>query len=167
MTDEERWEERNEAYLGAALNWLRLRLYRLAGPVEAPPAAPAASPRGDPPRGWFFGSGSGGGGGARREEPPVALLTAGPDVPSDEEVATAASAMAAAGEGDPPPALRILATRFGLSRFEEQALLLCIALELDTRIAGLCARAQGDPGRPYPTFALMVALFDEPAWDLL
>ena len=46
-------------------------------------------------------------------------------------------------------------------------MLLCAAIELDTRIAGLCARAQQDPNRTYPTFALVLALFDEPAWDVL
>src|SRR5439155_13907902 len=46
-------------------------------------------------------------------------------------------------------------------------LLLCAAVELDTRIGPLCAQAQDDPNRPYPTFALALALFDEPAWDVL
>ena len=44
---------------------------------------------------------------------------------------------------------------------------MCVAIELDTGIASLCARAQGDPNRPYPTFALALTLFDEPAWDAL
>src|SRR5213079_1147006 len=42
---------------------------------------------------------------------------------------------------------------------------LCAAMELDTRIAGLCARAQRDPGKAYPTFALALTLFEQPAWD--
>ena len=40
-------------------------------------------------------------------------------------------------------------------------------MELDTRIATLCARAQDDPQRAYPTFALALALFDNPSWDVL
>lgn len=40
-------------------------------------------------------------------------------------------------------------------------------MELDPRIPTLCARAQADPTRPYPTFALALSLFDEPAWDVL
>ena len=40
-------------------------------------------------------------------------------------------------------------------------------MELDTRIAGLCARAQDDPQKNFPTFALALALFDEPSWDAL
>jgi hypothetical protein len=68
---------------------------------------------------------------------------------------------------DPPPALLILSQRLGLSRFEQETLLLCVGMELDTRIAGLCARAYGDPVRSYPTFALALALFEEPAWEAL
>ena len=40
-------------------------------------------------------------------------------------------------------------------------------MELDTRIADLCASAQGNPLLAYPTFALALALFDEPEWDIL
>jgi ATP-dependent 26S proteasome regulatory subunit len=40
-------------------------------------------------------------------------------------------------------------------------------MELDTSIAGLCARAQRDPERAYPTFALALSLFNEPAWEAL
>lgn len=66
-----------------------------------------------------------------------------------------------------PPALDVLARRLGLSAFERDVLVLCAAVELDTRIAALCARAQNDTGKPYPTFALALALFDQPAWDAL
>ena len=68
---------------------------------------------------------------------------------------------------EPPPALATIASRFGLSRFEEEILLLCAAMELDTRIAGLCAQAQGDPSRPHPTFALALTVFADGAWDAL
>ena len=54
----------------------------------------------------------------------------------------------------------LLAQRLGLSEFERQTLLLCAAMELDTRIASLCARRKRDPARPYPTFALALTLFD-------
>jgi hypothetical protein len=69
--------------------------------------------------------------------------------------------------GQVPPALTILARRLGLAPFERDILLLCAAMELDTTIATLCARAQDDPARPYPTFALALNLFDAPAWDAL
>jgi hypothetical protein len=67
----------------------------------------------------------------------------------------------------PPPALVVLSRLFNLSRFERDLLLLCAGMELDTNVAAMCAHAQGDSHRPFPTFALALALFDEPAWDVL
>ena len=68
---------------------------------------------------------------------------------------------------EPPPALCALADRLGLSRFERHLLLLCAAMELDTRVERLCAAAQGDASRSHPTFALAMALFDDAAWDIV
>jgi hypothetical protein len=67
----------------------------------------------------------------------------------------------------PPPALVVLSRLFNLSRFERNLLLLCAGMELDTHVASLCARCQNDLHRPFPTFALALVLFDEPAWDVL
>jgi hypothetical protein len=66
---------------------------------------------------------------------------------------------------DPAPALAVLTRRFNLSPFERDVLLLCVAMELDTSIAPLCARAQDEPGLPFPTFGLCFTLFDSPGWD--
>ncbi len=85
----------------------------------------------------------------------------------DDSVSAEAAMVAAAQTMTPPPALFILADRLGLSPFERSVLLLCAAMELDTSVAGLCAQAQGDPARPYPTFALALSLFDNAAWDVL
>ena len=74
---------------------------------------------------------------------------------------------APAEPGALPSALAVLGDRLGLSAFERDILLLCAAMELDTRIASLCARAQDDANKPFPTFALALAMFDEPAWDAL
>ena len=68
---------------------------------------------------------------------------------------------------EPPPALVLLAQAFGLTGFERHILLLGIALALDTRMADLCARAQDNPSRPHPTFALALALFEAPEWEAL
>ena len=46
-------------------------------------------------------------------------------------------------------------------------LLLCAATELDGNIAPLCARAAGDPARPYPTFGLALTALAEPHWSAL
>ena len=85
----------------------------------------------------------------------------------DAEVEAARVEMEEKRTVEPLPALPILAERFGLSRFEQNVLLLCIAMELDTRIASLCARAQGDSARRYPTFSLAMALFDDASWEAL
>jgi hypothetical protein len=141
------WEKNNETYLAAALAWLRERLSQLG-------AAPEETAVTDEPRrfGLF---------GRSRIEESDRLLAA----PST--LARLSERLAEAEAVDPPPALLILARRLGLSRFEQEILLLCLGMELDTRFPGLCAQAQADPNRPYPTFALALALFDEPAWDAL
>lgn len=65
------------------------------------------------------------------------------------------------------PALTFLARQFDLSIFEQQLLLLCAAMELNTAIAPLCAKAQDNPQRPYPTFALVLTLFEQPDWSVV
>ena len=89
------------------------------------------------------------------------------DVVTEEQVQAAAAAMAALETADPPPALIIAAQRFGLSRFERDVLLLCTAMELDTRIASQCALVHGDSNKAYPTFALALTVLSEPTWDAL
>ncbi len=61
----------------------------------------------------------------------------------------------------------MMTQRLGLSEFEQQLLILCLGMELDTGIAGLCARCQNDPSRPYPTFALAFSLFERASWEAL
>ena len=97
----------------------------------------------------------------------VHLAPSGPNGVTAEQVAQVTAGLRAAEAMTPPPALFMVSRRFHLSRFEQEILLLCAAMELDTRIASLCARAQDDPNRPYPTFALAMALFDQPSWDAL
>ena len=82
------------------------------------------------------------------------------------KVAQAAATMARAQEIEPPPAMDLLVELFDLSTFEQSILLLCAALELDPTIADLCAHAQNHPERPYPTFALVLKLFDESDRDV-
>ena len=79
----------------------------------------------------------------------------------------AADAPEPAGAAAPVPALALLASRLGLSAFERDLLLLCIGMELDTRMPMLCAQAQHDDGKPYPTFALAFAALEQPSWDAL
>jgi hypothetical protein len=73
----------------------------------------------------------------------------------------AASAMPA------PPALDTLCAIFGLSSFERDVLLLCAGIELDSTFGSLCATAQGDPRRSYPTFSLALASLSNAHWSAL
>lgn len=66
-----------------------------------------------------------------------------------------------------PPALEILCNLFGLSAFERNILLMCAGMELEGSFAALCASAQGDPRKAYPTFGLALAALPEPHWSAL
>ena len=154
MDDLELWQRNNEEYLARALTWMRLRL---AQQVAAPPAPLMVEKR----SGWQrFYSGF-------RPQKPIASGSTAVEPIGNSRVSRAAEAMVEAERAEPPPALILLGRRFGLSRFELDTLLLCAAMELDTRVARLCAQAQDNPSQPYPTFALAMALFDDPAWDAL
>jgi hypothetical protein len=165
MSDTAEWHEHNESYLSAALKWLRLLLLRHSPPESAPISAAAAEAALPPEAGGLF---------RRRVAPAqsaapaaaVALLPAPPPV-TDADVAQAAEKMRAAESAVPAPALIVIARQLDLTRFEQEVLLLCAAVELDTRIAALCARAQDDPRRTYPTFALAMAILENPEWSAL
>ena len=148
------WQDNNDRYLAAALAWLRRRLRRLAdaGPVADLTVAPRET-------GGLFGFGR------RRESAPAAAPRESERATGDE--GEARQQMMAAGRYEPAPALILLSDRLGLSDFERHTLLLCAAMELDTRLPRLCAKAQDDEARPFPTFALALALFDEPSWAAL
>jgi hypothetical protein len=70
-----------------------------------------------------------------------------------------------AGEGE--FALNRVVNAFNLSSFEVGILLLCAGMELDGAVAELCARAQNDAARPYPTFALALAALPDAHWSAL
>jgi hypothetical protein len=167
MIDQASWQESNTRYLSIALAWLRLRLEQHAQQMQAPAAGspPVSRSEAPSPKHSFLRRLPAEPGSTDAES---TTILATPTRISDERVAQKATEMAEAeSQIESPPALVVLCKRLGLSRFERDVLLLCIALELDTRIAALCARAQDDPNKPYPTFALALALFDESAWDVL
>jgi len=70
-------------------------------------------------------------------------------------------------EIDPPPALVQLTHSFGLQKGECELLMLCVAMELDTRIPPLCARAQDAGAGAHPTFALALRLFPDLTWEAI
>jgi hypothetical protein len=73
----------------------------------------------------------------------------------------------AAREMPAPPALETLHSRFALSTFERHLLVLCAGMELDATVGPLCATAQGDRQRPYPTFGLALAALPAPQWSAI
>ena len=164
MSSAAEWHQHNEAFLSAALNWLRLLLMRHAPPETAPLSLAVGEPAAADQGGLF----------RRRQHAaqqlipaaPVALLPPPPPV-SDADVAAAADAMRAAEIATPPPALVVIAQQLGLTQFEQDLLMLCASVELDTRIARLCARAQDTAARPYPTFALALAILEDADWGAL
>ncbi|HKP73491.1 MAG TPA: ATP-binding protein [Pyrinomonadaceae bacterium] len=176
------WQDGNSHYLSASLKWLRLRLERLAqqsGATAAavpsptpdaslatpePPSvvAPAAK---SPRRLRWIGRPSAPPSASTSDAPPLALLLPVADI--EEQLRQAETERAEAAKTDPPPALVMLGMQLGLSEFELELLLLCVAMELDTSVEGWCARAQNDKTRTYPTFALALSLFDAPSWDAL
>jgi hypothetical protein len=172
----EQWQTDNSRYLSVSLRWLRLRLEQMAetpavitgtatvrpGAVDvaAVPAQPNLLHR------LWRGQGVNGAGAAAHHAAPLLLedFSARPE----QRIAEAqAERQVIAAQMQPPPALLLLGEQLGLTSCEQDLLLLCAAMDLDTQIPALCARAQDDPQRPYPTFALALALFDESSWELL
>lgn len=146
MSDQAEWMENNDKYLSAAAAWIRLRLQRLV--CKAEEDSSARKQKG----GWFRPS--------KTESSQIRK-------PEDKDIEKAQQDMAILENADPPPALILLANSLGLSIFDRQVLAFCASMELDTRIAGLCAKAQADSSKPYPTFALAFVLFDDPDWKVL
>jgi hypothetical protein len=79
----------------------------------------------------------------------------------------AAHPLPSAAVSSPPGALATLCRLFGLSPFERDVLLLCAGMELDATFPPLCARAQVDPRREYPTFGLALAILPGASWQAL
>ena len=169
MNDAANWQESNARYLADAISWLRLRLESHSSRTNPTTfGLPAVTVKREPRSFWqkLFG-------GTSVEPPssgPILLPTNAPSnaLPaSAQDSEQAASLFSPQAGSQMQPAMLLLGQRLGLSRFELQTVLLGVAMELDTSIARLCARAQDDPARPFPTFALALSLFDQPTWDAL
>ncbi len=149
MNDAQQWSEINTRHLTAAVTWVRLRLQRLAPPLRIG----TKEKRGCS---WF-----------RKDPSSVLADSTGPKKVTEKEIAKAYHAMTELETSEPPPSLILLGQLLGLTPFDRNVLALCAALELDTRIAPLCARVHDDPNKAFPTFALAFALFDDPDWNSL
>ena len=188
------WQESNSGYLSISLQWLRLRLEALASnaapaqattepqphPIEDSHATTAATPiKGAEHGAWLqriFGGPANSGAPVQPDSHlkvaqtngRVLQLPGAREISRDEQIAALnAEREALANMLQPPPSLVILGHQLGLAQFEVDTLLLCIAMELDTRVAALCSRAQDDASRAHPTFALALALFQNASWDAL
>lgn len=64
-------------------------------------------------------------------------------------------------------ALERICKMFGLSTFERDVLLLCAGIEFSGDFVRLCATANGDTQRTYPTFSLALAALENPHWDAI
>lgn len=64
-----------------------------------------------------------------------------------------------------PSALERLCKIFDLSEFERDVLLLCACMEFNGDFASLCAAAQSDTQRAFPTFSLALAALPNAHWD--
>ncbi|HEY1425685.1 MAG TPA: ATP-binding protein [Caulobacteraceae bacterium] len=151
------WLAANGRFMSAGVAWVRDLLRRRADLGAAPAPAPAAAHRSWSGIAMDWG---------RRVEPPTPPLLTSSSTAVDP-AASHAAMQAVATAMARPPALTVLAERLTLSAFEQQVLLLCVAAELDTSIGPLCASAQHDLARPFPTFALGLSIFDDPAWDVV
>jgi AAA+ superfamily predicted ATPase len=93
------------------------------------------------------------------------FIATDPDLVIDEEVVIDSEPRQSADETAPQVwPLDLLCETFHLSAFERSTLMLCAAMELDHSIGPLCALAQPDPPRPYPTFGLALAALPDPEW---
>lgn len=68
-------------------------------------------------------------------------------------------------KSSPPNALESLCKIFQLSQFERDLLVLCAGVEFNSKFAGLCAEAQGNDRRYYPTFSLALAALPGGYWN--
>ena len=146
MNINETWLKQNDEYIDIAINWLHLRLQKQAvtfEPVQTKETEKLS---------WFNK------GGAETTSKSI-------QEKQDKVLADAAKAKAVAEAAEPPPAFIKLSRIFGLTRFESDVLLLCVAMELDGATASLCAKAHNHPHKPYPTFGLAWTLFHEQDWN--
>jgi hypothetical protein len=158
MTDSAKWQDENTKYLAAAVAALRARLQRHVEGEAAAVDTPEAPPKEESKPRWRFFS--------RKQIASAIPTRALPAALAAGQPLPAPALPIQADETKAPPALVMLTQRLGLTPFERDILLLCAAMELDTGMAALCARAQ-DQARPYPTFALALTVLEDPTWEAL
>ena len=86
-------------------------------------------------------------------------------LPADAAAQFAAPAEIPAWTLEVPPALDQLVDLFELSFFEQDILLLCAAMDFDSRTPALCAAVQGDERSAFPTFNLALSALPNGHWS--
>jgi hypothetical protein len=160
------WQETNNRYLADRMTWLRSRLEQHAR-LNRPRPAPVGPqpPESEESKSFWRGLLRKDSANATAKAHPILLAES--SVANREETETHSVSKEPSDASSSPPALTILSKRFGLTAFEQDILLLCAAMELDISIGGLCAYAQDDAAKTYPTFALAFTIFDDPSWDAM
>jgi hypothetical protein len=87
--------------------------------------------------------------------------------PAEDVAAHGAEVEALRSAMPAPSAIDTLAALFKLSTFERDLLLLVAGVELDARIAALCAQASGQAHRPWASFGLALAVLPGPHWSAI
>jgi ATPase family associated with various cellular activities (AAA)/Winged helix domain, variant len=95
------------------------------------------------------------------------LANVGPSMEAGPSTAPGAGAAADPGGAETTSALAAVVGCLGLTPFERDVLVLAAAAEVDPSTATRCAKASGDPLRPYPTFSLALAALTDPHWSAL
>ncbi|HLL15393.1 MAG TPA: ATP-binding protein [Pyrinomonadaceae bacterium] len=187
------WHEANQRYLMARLAFVRDALKRHAARAATEPRAgdeDRRQPTGDESNLESDGATREDTSHVEAPQEAVPRENAGEEVATSEAMETVAAAEAAAeSEGmtapertedetvrrlreatealPAPAALDSLCEAFALSPFERDVLLMCAGMELDADFAQLCAAAQGDGRRIYPTFGLALAALPEAHWNAI
>jgi hypothetical protein len=144
------WRELNASWLAASLVELRLRLHRHALTIRDEASVAVTD--------WIVAQDAGDGrvGAARQAE--LELF--------DARIATATRTVerleAAMGTDLPGPALRVLSELAGLSRFEEQVLLMAAAPSFDGAFSPAYAQVHADARLDHATLHLALALYAHP-----
>jgi hypothetical protein len=149
------WRELNASWLTAGLVELRLRLHRHVLTIRDD-ASPAVAD-------WIVAQDAADGRVAETRRTDLELL--------DARIATAAlvaqALEGAIGADLPGPALRVLSELAGLSRFEEQVLLMAAAPSFDGAFAPAYAEVHADARLDHATLHLALALYADPGERLL
>lgn len=155
MIDQTQWLENNDKHLLATVAWIRLRLEKLS--ISSDIKVVNHQEQVKESHSWF----------KRKKEDTTKLLPLPSSTPMDEKIELARQKITQYESDELSPALVLLTKHLGLSKFDRHVLALCVSMELDTSIANLCANAQHDAHKIYPTFALAFALFNDPDWNSL